>query len=306
MNNQPVDAPYVEHERVFLLQPHLTPLLADGAAGTIVHAYADGQHAEVEFIVNKKSEVVTLSTEAISRTHPDFLIRRATDALIIIDIQNDFCPGGALAVQGGADIISGVAALAARFSTVAISQDWHPAGHASFASSHGVAPFSTLTMPYGEQTMWPDHCVQGSSGAAFHDALVSSGVVDAASVIIRKGMNPAVDSYSAFFENDQTTSTGLGAYLKDKGIERVFLVGLAYDFCVGYSAIDARNLGFSATVIKDLTRPIAMPLEVGTTVDVIEKRFAKTGVKVTTLANFDASVSTKPDDRRSARQRVVR
>lgn len=203
-----------------------------------------------------------------------------TDALLIIDIQNDFCPGGALAVADGGAIIPGVAALAARFSTVVLSQDWHPAGHASFASTHGKPEFSSIEMPYGPQTLWPDHCVQGSAGAAFAVALTAAGVVERATAIVRKGANPAIDSYSAFFENDRTTATGLAGYLHEKGIRRVFLVGLAYDFCVGYSAIDARTQGFDATVVKDLTRPIAMPLANGTTVDAIETQFRRAEVEL--------------------------
>lgn len=206
----------------------------------------------------------------------------ATDALLVIDIQNDFCPGGALAVAGGDEIIAGVGRLAVRFDTVVLAQDWHPADHASFATQHDQAPFSTTRMAYGEQTLWPNHCVQGSAGADFHPALYASGVVNRASAIIRKGTNPAIDSYSGFFENDQMTSTGLGAYLKDKGITRVFVVGLAYDFCVGYTALDARSLGLEATVVTDLTRAIGMPLAQGTTVDAIERKFAQAGVDRTT------------------------
>lgn len=209
-------------------------------------------------------------------------INRATDALLIIDIQNDFCQGGALAVNDGDAIIPGVIALARQFDTVVVSQDWHPANHASFASNHkGASTFSTIKMPYGEQTLWPDHCVQGSVGAQFHPDLVAAGVVDQACSIMRKGMNRDIDSYSAFYENDQTTSTGLAGYLRSRKIERVFVVGLAYDFCVGYSAIDAVQTGFAATVVKDLTRAIGMPLDTGTTVDVIEAKFAKVGVELT-------------------------
>lgn len=211
-------------------------------------------------------------------------INPKTDALLVIDIQNDFCPGGALAVAGGDEIVPGVAALAARFDTVVLSQDWHPAGHASFASTHGKAPFSSIDLAYGPQTLWPDHCVQGSLGAAFTDALAAAGVVDRAAAVVRKGANPGIDSYSAFFENDKTTPTGLAGYLREKGIERVFLVGLAYDFCVGYSAIDARAQGFEAVVVKDLTRAIAMPLDTGTTVDAIETRFHETGVELASSA----------------------
>lgn len=225
-------------------------------------------------------------------------INRQTDALIVIDIQNDFCPGGALAVAEGDQIVAGVAELARQFDTVVLSQDWHPAGHASFASSHDQAPFSQIQMPYGPQTLWPDHCVQGSDGAAFTDALIASGVVDRASTIIRKGANPQVDSYSAFFENDKTTATGLAGYLREKGIRRVFLVGLAYDFCVGYSAVDARAQGFEAVVIKDLCRPIAMPLPEGAgfrdTVEAIEQQFHDTGVQVSLAQRVGPSQGAAP------------
>lgn len=217
-----------------------------------------------------------------------------TDALVVIDIQNDFCPGGALAVNEGDQIIPGVAQLAKQFKTIVISQDWHPAGHASFASAHGQAPFSQMDMPYGAQTLWPDHCVQGTAGAAFHPELESLGVMDAASVVIRKGANPDVDSYSAFFENDRRTTTGLAGYLREKGIKRVFLVGLAYDFCVAYSAIDAVAQGFEATVIKDLTRAIAMPVDVGTTVDAAERSFRVAGVVVANAADVSPAPKTSP------------
>ncbi len=201
-----------------------------------------------------------------------------TDALIIIDPQNDFCPGGALAVAEGDAIMPGIATLASRFAHVVVTQDWHPAGHSSFASSHpGAAPFATTTMPYGEQVLWPDHCIQGSHGAAFHPAI--SAALDRAQMILRKGHNPAIDSYSAFRENDRTTPTGLGGFLRDLGVARCVFVGLAYDFCVGWSALDAVANGFKAVVVKELARPIAMPLGGGrTTVDDIEDRFRVAGV----------------------------
>ncbi len=201
-----------------------------------------------------------------------------TDALIIIDPQNDFCPGGALAVAEGDVIMPGIATLASRFAHVVVTQDWHPAGHSSFASSHpGAAPFATTTMPYGEQVLWPDHCIQGSHGAAFHPAI--SAALDRAQMILRKGHNPAIDSYSAFRENDRTTPTGLGGFLRDLGVARCVFVGLAYDFCVGWSALDAVANGFKAVVVKELARPIAMPLGGGrTTVDDIEYRFRVAGV----------------------------
>lgn len=211
-------------------------------------------------------------------------IDRKKDALIVIDIQNDFCPGGALAVAGGNEIAPDVARFAQQFDTVVLTQDWHPAGHASFASAHGQAPFSQAQLSYGPQTLWPDHCVQGTPGAQFTDQLHELGVVDRAAAVIRKGMNPGVDSYSAFFENDQATATGLAGLLRDRGIERVFCVGLAYDFCVAYSAIDARKEGFQAVVVKDLCRAIGMPLDGGTTIDEAEAKFAQAGVDLICLA----------------------
>lgn len=175
-----------------------------------------------------------------------------TQALIVIDLQNDFCPGGALAVAGGDEIVAPINALMDRFPVVVLTQDWHPKGHSSFASSYaGAAPFSTVPMPYGEQTLWPDHCIQGTEGAAFHPALRTD-----ADVILRKGMNPAIDSYSAFFENDRATPTGLEGYLRTRGITTLTLAGLATDFCVAYSAIEAARLGFTVTVRTDLCRAI--------------------------------------------------
>ena len=174
------------------------------------------------------------------------------DALIVIDVQNDFCPGGALAVAGGDEIVGGINALMGDFDTVILTQDWHPAGHSSFASSHdGHDPMSVIEMPYGPQVLWPDHCIQGSDGAAFHRDLRVDG-----DLIIRKGFNPAIDSYSAFFENDHTTPTGLEGYLRTRGITRLVMVGLALDFCVNYSAVDAAKLGFDVTVDQNLTRAI--------------------------------------------------
>jgi len=173
-------------------------------------------------------------------------------ALIVIDVQNDFCPGGALAVSGGDEIVAPINALMDSFDAVVLTQDWHPAGHSSFASSHdGAEPMSLIEMPYGPQVLWPDHCVQKSKGAAFHGDLRTD-----ADLIIRKGFNPAIDSYSAFFENDQATPTGLEGYLHTRGITDVTLVGLATDFCVSYSAVDAANLGFNVTVRADLCRAI--------------------------------------------------
>lgn len=176
-----------------------------------------------------------------------------SNALIVVDVQNDFCPGGALAVPEGDLIVPGINALMPTFDVVVLTQDWHPAGHSSFASSHGgKAPYDMIDMPYGPQVLWPDHCVQGSEGAAFHTGLD----VTRPDLIIRKGMNPAVDSYSAFFENDQKTPTGLEGYLRTRGITMLTMVGLATDFCVNFSALDAAKLGFDVTVDQALCRAI--------------------------------------------------
>ncbi|MBL8674701.1 MAG: bifunctional nicotinamidase/pyrazinamidase [Rhodospirillales bacterium] len=169
-------------------------------------------------------------------------------ALVVIDVQNDFCPGGALAVPGGDAVVPAVNRLVDAADLVVLTQDWHPAGHRSFASGHpGRQPFETIEVDYGPQTLWPDHCVQGSPGAAFHHDLRA----DAAALIVRKGMRAAVDSYSAFFENDRTTTTGLDGWLRARGVARLLLCGLAYDFCVAYSALDARRLGFDVAVAED-------------------------------------------------------
>ena len=176
-------------------------------------------------------------------------MRAMTHALLVIDIQADFCPGGALAVPQGDEIVTGVNALMRDFTEVVLTQDWHPEGHSSFATAHpGKAPFETVEMDYGTQVLWPDHCVQGSAGAAFHPALA----IDRAKIVIRKGGNPRIDSYSAFFENDRTTPTGLHGYLKERGVTTLTLVGLALDFCVCYSALDAARLGYAVTVRRDL------------------------------------------------------
>ena len=174
-------------------------------------------------------------------------------ALIVIDIQNDFCPGGALAVAGGDAIIPRVNALMDDFSVRVLTQDWHPADHSSFAANHpGAEPFGLIDMPYGPQVLWPVHCVQGTQGAAFHAALRT----DPADLVIRKGFRAAIDSYSAFFENDHETPTGLEGYLRTRGVTDLTLVGLATDFCVAYSAIDAAKLGFAVTVLEGACRAI--------------------------------------------------
>ena len=175
-----------------------------------------------------------------------------THALLVIDVQNDFCPKGALAVTNGDKIVKGINALMPDFDAVILTQDWHPAGHSSFATSHDADPMSVVQMPYGAQVLWPDHCIIGTSGAQFHQDLN----VDNADMLIRKGYNAKIDSYSAFFENDHQTPTGLEGYLRTRGIDTLTLVGLATDFCVNYSAVDAANLGFDVTVRMDLCRAI--------------------------------------------------
>ena len=174
-------------------------------------------------------------------------------ALLIIDIQNDFCPAGALEVAGGNEIISDINQEMKKYECVVLTQDWHPKGHSSFALSHeGKNPLDVVEMPYGDQVLWPEHCVQGSQGAEFHCELNS----DRANAVIRKGSNPLIDSYSAFFENDRTTATGLDGYFKSLGIEKINLVGLATDFCVNYSAQDAAKLGYKVSVFEGMCRAI--------------------------------------------------
>jgi nicotinamidase/pyrazinamidase len=175
------------------------------------------------------------------------------DVLIVVDIQNDFCPGGALAVPRGDEVVPIINRLAARFRHVVLTQDWHPAGHFSFASTHPAKkPFETIAAPYGPQVLWPDHCVQGTPGAAFHPALQ----IPHAALVVRKGTDRAIDSYSTFYENDRTTPTGLVGYLRERGLSRIFLAGLAFDFCVRYSAEDARREGFDVFVVEDACRGI--------------------------------------------------
>ena len=178
---------------------------------------------------------------------------KATDCLIIVDVQNDFCPGGALEVKRGDEIVPLVNRLARKFENVVLTQDWHTPGHVSFASSHpGKKPFETKRLRYGEQVLWPDHCVQGTRGAALHEGLD----VPHAQLVIRKGFHPKVDSYSGFLEADRKTKTGLDGYLKSRGVKRAFCVGLATDFCVAWTALDARKFGLDAVVIEDACRAI--------------------------------------------------
>ncbi|NOC46937.1 bifunctional nicotinamidase/pyrazinamidase [Ruegeria sp. HKCCD7559] len=177
-----------------------------------------------------------------------------THALLVIDVQNDFCPGGALAVAEGDEIVAPINAMMDEFDAVILTQDWHPTGHSSFASSHdGKNPFDLVDMPYGPQVLWPDHCVQGTRGAGFHPDLRTDG-----DLILRKGFRSTIDSYSAFFENDHQTPTGLKGYLDTRGIDRLTLVGLATDYCVRYSSVDAARLGFDVTVRMGACRAIDM------------------------------------------------
>ena len=175
------------------------------------------------------------------------------DVLLVVDIQNDFCPDGALPVSNGHEVVPLVSRLAHAFAHVILTQDWHPRGHHSFASSHpGRQPFETIELAYGGQVLWPDHCVQGTSGAELHPDLA----IPHAELVLRKGYHRAIDSYSAFYENDRTTPTGLAGYLRERGLKRAFLAGLAFDFCVRYSAEDAHREGFDVVVIEDACRGI--------------------------------------------------
>jgi nicotinamidase/pyrazinamidase len=195
------------------------------------------------------------------------------DVLLVIDVQNDFCPGGALAVPHGDDVIAPIHRIAPHFEHIVLTQDWHPADHASFAASHpGREPFDSIQLDYGAQTLWPPHCVQGARGADFHPALA----LTRAELILRKGFRSQIDSYSAFFENDRSTPTGLAGYLAERSLTRVFLCGLAYDYCVGYSALDARRLGLAAFVVRDACRAIGL----NGSVAAMDAEFARAGVSV--------------------------
>jgi nicotinamidase/pyrazinamidase len=201
----------------------------------------------------------------------------AEDILLVIDVQNDFCPGGTLAVADGDAVIEPIHNLAVKFDHIVLAQDWHTPGHSSFASAHaGKKPFEQIEVSYGAQTLWPDHCVQGTRGAAFHPALKLSK----AELVLRKGFRKEIDSYSAFFENDRTTATGLRGYLRERGLTRVFLAGLAYDFCVGFSALDARRLGFEAIVLGDACRAI----DLNGSVEWMEAEFVRAGVVLLSVA----------------------
>lgn len=195
------------------------------------------------------------------------------DVLVVVDVQNDFCPGGALAVPHGRRVIQPIHKATRKFDHLVLTQDWHPPGHLSFATRHpGRKPFDSLETPHGTQILWPDHCVQGTHGAEFHPSLR----LPQAELILRKGHHIDVDSYSAFFENDHTTPTGLSGYLHERGLKRVFFAGLAYDFCVGYSALDARKLDFSAVVIREACEAIDLDGSVAK----MEEQFRQAGVPV--------------------------
>ena len=203
-----------------------------------------------------------------------------TDALLVIDVQNDFCPGGALAVPNGDLVVPIINRLMDRFSHVILTQDWHPADHSSFASNQsGAAPYSTISMSYGEQIVWPEHCVQGTRGAGFHQDLNT----DRAELIVRKGFRTTIDSYSAFFENDRKTATGLAGYLRDRNLKRLICVGLATDFCVRFSAEDARRLGFESIVVEDACRAIDLQ---GSLTSALSS-FAASDVAIVTSIDFD-------------------
>ncbi len=210
------------------------------------------------------------------------MLNPATDLFLIIDVQNDFCPGGALGVDGGHDIVPLINNLTRRFDNVALTQDWHPAGHSSFASSHeGKSPFEMVELSYGMQNLWPDHCVQGSFGAQFHKDLET----DKAQMIIRKGFRSDVDSYSAFFENDQKTRTGLMGFVQERGFKRVFMAGLATDYCVGFSALDGKGLGLDVYVVEDACRGINM----GGSLEAMYQQFNEHGVR--RVQSVDLTVS---------------
>jgi len=199
------------------------------------------------------------------------LIPGPTDALLVIDLQNDFCPGGALAIAGGDAIVPLINLLATRFDHVLLTQDWHPPKHISFATTHASRePYQVIEAPYGPQTLWPEHCLQHTSGAAFHSDLNIPHV----ELILRKGFRRDIDSYSAFLENDHSTPTGLAGYLRERNLPRLFLCGLACDFCVRYSAVDGKALGFEVIVIEDATRSVNLP----GSVDVTNAEFAKAGI----------------------------
>lgn len=200
------------------------------------------------------------------------------DALVVIDVQNDFCPGGSLAVSKGDEVVPLINTLMGQFRHVVLTQDWHPAGHSSFASTHKGQPFTSVKLDYGDQTLWPDHCVQGTKGAEFHAGLKLTG----AELILRKGFRKPIDSYSAFYENDKVTRTGLAGYLRDRGLKRLFLCGLATDFCVAWSALDGRREGFQVVVLEDASRAI----DLNGSLAAARAEMVKAGVALTSSAHI--------------------
>lgn len=212
----------------------------------------------------------------------------AHDVLIVVDVQNDFCPGGALAVAEGDLVIAPIHRIASHFQHIVLTQDWHATHHSSFASSHhGKQQYEQIDMSYGAQILWPDHCIQSSKGAEFHPDLH----LPQAELILRKGYNRDIDSYSAFFENDRTTPTGLGGYLAERGLTRCFIAGLAYDYCVGYSALDARQVGLQAYVLRDACRAIDLNGSVAT----IEAEMAKAGVHIIETGDLIKDVKSQQE-----------
>jgi nicotinamidase/pyrazinamidase len=203
------------------------------------------------------------------------------DVLLVVDVQNDFCPGGSLAVPRGHEIVASINALAAKFAHVVLTQDWHPRGHLSFASSHpGKQGYQTIEASYGTQILWPDHCIQGTTGADFRDDLH----IPHAQLVLRKGYHRHIDSYSAFYENDRKTATGLTGYLRERGLKRIFVAGLAFDFCVRYSGEDARRGGFDVVVIEDACRSI----DVDRSADLTRHQFRSLGIPCVPVANVPA------------------
>ena len=222
--------------------------------------------------MNSSSSEWTVSLEFSDNERLEMLIT-PNDVLIVIDVQNDFCPGGALAVADGDAVIDPIHRATPHFQHIILTQDWHTPNHNSFASAHpGRKPFEQIELSHGPQTLWPDHCIQGTRGADFHPALQ----LTRAELILRKGFRRAIDSYSAFFENDRTTPTGLAGYLRERSLTRVFLAGLAYDYCVGYSALDARRLALPAIILRDACRAI----DLNGSVAAIERQFAAAGVEL--------------------------
>ena len=207
---------------------------------------------------------------------------RDQDVLLVVDVQNDFCPGGRLAVPRGEEVVALVNALAPRFRHVVLTQDWHPRGHHSFASSHGKQRFQVIDVSYGKQILWPDHCVQHTSGAAFHNELY----IPHAELVLRKGYHREIDSYSAFYENDRKTATGLSGYLRERGFTRAFIAGLAFDFCVRYSAEDAQREGFDVIVIEDACSSIDM----NGSEEATRRRFKSLGIRCVLADNVRVEV----------------